>query len=109
MLQAERIADPASRLTAIYATYRDVARTNPAAVAPGTALNQDVTKALTKTKTDMQSDPSKAQLVDQAKTLIDAVLRGQTPPQPPTPPAPSQAPPPPSPPTPGGLPPVLPK
>ncbi|TML77930.1 MAG: hypothetical protein E6G04_08800 [Actinobacteria bacterium] len=68
-----------------------------------------MTKALTKTKTDMQSDPSKAQLVDQAKTLIDAVSRGQTPPQPPTPPAPSQAPPPPSPPTPGGLPPVLPK
>ena len=107
--QAERIADPAARMTAIYATYRDVAQDNPAAVAPGTALNHDVTKALTKTKTDMQSDPSKAQLVDQAKALIDAVSHGQTPPPPSTPPAPSQAPPPPSPPTPGGLPPVLPK
>ena len=110
--RAERIADPATRLTAIYAAYRDVARTDPAAVAPGTALNHDVTKALTKTKTDMQGDPTKTELVQQARDLIDAVSRGQTPPAPGTPPAPTGTPTPP--PTPGGsstngLPPILPK
>lgn len=110
--QAERIADPATRLTAIYATYRDVARTDPAAVAPGTAMNHEVTKALTKTKTDMQGDPTKAQLVQQARDLIDAVSRGQTPPPPTPPPAPTSTPTPPPPPggtTPGGIPPILPK
>jgi hypothetical protein len=91
--QAERIADPATRMNAIYATYRDVAKSDPKSVAPGTALNHDVTTALTKTKADMQSDPTKAKLVDQAKTLIDAVSRGQTPPPPPTPtPPPTPAP-----------------
>ena len=110
--QAERIADPATRMSAIYATYRDVARANPAAVAPGTALNKDVTKALTKTKTDMQGDPSNQQLVDQAGALIDAVSRGQTPPPPATPPVPQGTPTPPPPPggtTPGSVPPLLPK
>jgi hypothetical protein len=107
--RAEQIADPAARLTAIYAAYRDVARTDPAAVAPGTALNHDVTKALTKTKTDMQSDPTKTQLVQQARELIDAVSRGQTPPPPSTPPTPQGTPTPPPPPggsTPDGLPPL---
>jgi len=110
--RAERIADPAARLTAIYAAYRDVARTDPAAVAPGTALNHDVTKALTKTKTDMQGDPTKTQLVQQARDLIDAVSRGQTPPPPGTPPTPQGTPTPPPTPggaTPDGIPPVLPK
>lgn len=110
--QAERITDPAARMTAIYATYRDVARANPAAVAPGTALNKDVTKALTKTKTDMQGDPSNQQLVDQAGALIDAVSHGQTPPPPATPPVPQGTPTPPPPPggaAPNSLPPILPK
>jgi len=104
--QAERIADPATRLNAIYAAYRDVVQVSPAAVAPGTDLNRSVTKTLTKTKTDMQGNPSQAQLVNQAKTLIDAVSRGQTPPPPP---APSPSPPPaPTGSGPGGLPPILP-
>jgi hypothetical protein len=83
--QAERIADPATRLTAIDAAYREVVRTNPAAIAPGTDLNRDVTKTLTKTKTDAQKDPTQTQLVNQATTLIDAVSHGQTPPPPPAP------------------------
>jgi hypothetical protein len=83
--EAEHIADPASRFTAIDAVYRDVVRTNPAAVAPGTALNRDMTKALTKTKTDAQKNPSQTELVNQATTLIDAVSHGQTPPPPPAP------------------------
>ena len=106
--QAERIADPAARMSAIYATYRDVARTDPAAVAPGTALNHDVTTALTKTKTDMQTDPTKAQLVQQARTLIAAVTSGQTPPPPPAPSGTPSAPPAPGGSSPNGLPPVLP-
>ena len=97
--RAESIADPATRMTAIYNAYRAVAQATPAAVAPGTSMNREVTKALTKTKTDMQSDPTKSALVDQAKTLIDAVSHGQTPP-----PAPSGAPSPP--PAPGGSAPV---
>ena len=103
--QAERIVDPATRLTAIYAAYRDVVRSNPTAVAPGTDLNRDVTKALTKTKTDAQKDPSQTELVNQTTALIDAVSHGQTPPPPPTP----QPPAPPSGSAPGGLPPILPK
>ena len=87
--RAEQISDPGARLTAIYATYRDTVRSNPAAVAPGTALNKDMTKALTKTKTDMQGDPSKEQLVEQAKVLIDAVSKGEAPPAPQTPPPPT--------------------
>jgi hypothetical protein len=83
--QAERIADPATRLTAIDAAYREVVLTNPAAVAPGTDLNRDVTKTLTKTKTDAQGDPTQTELVTQATTLIDAVSNGQTPPPPPAP------------------------
>lgn len=105
LAQAERITDPAARMNAIYATYRDAARSDPKSVAPGTALNKDVTKALTKTKTDMQSDPTKTQFVDQARTLIDAVSHGQTPPPPPAP----SPPPPPGGSTPSGLPPILPK
>jgi hypothetical protein len=83
--QAERIVDPATRLKAIDAAYREVVRTNPAAVAPGTALNRDVSKTLAKTKTDAQKDPSQTQLVKQATALIDAVSQGQTPPPPPAP------------------------
>ena len=104
--QAERIVDPAMRLNAIYAAYRDVVRTNPTAVAPGTDLNRDVTKALTKTKTDAQKDPSQTALVNQATALIDAVSHGQTPPPPPAP-APTP-PPPPGGSTPSGVPPILP-
>jgi hypothetical protein len=107
--QAERIADPATRLTAIDAAYREVVRTNPAAVAPGTALNRDVTKALTKTKTDAQGDPTQTALVNQATALINAVSQGQTPSPPPTPaPTPPPTPAPPGGSVPGGLPPVLP-
>ena len=86
--RAESIADPATRMTAIYNAYRAVARANPSAVAPGTAINREVTKALKKTKTDMQSDPTKTALVDQAGALIDAVSHGQVPPPPPAPTAP---------------------
>jgi hypothetical protein len=100
--QAERIADPATRLTAIDAAYREVVRTNPAAIAPGTALNREVTKTLTKTKTHAQGDPTQTELVNQATTLIDAVSNGQTPPPPPAP----TPPPPPGGQGPGGLPPI---
>ena len=87
--RAEGITDPATRMTAIYNAYRDVATTTPAMVAPGTPLNHEVTKALTKTKKDMQGDPGKTALVDQARALIDAVSSGQAPPPPPPPPAPT--------------------
>jgi hypothetical protein len=83
--RAERISDPATRMTAIYNAYRDVARVEPARIAPGTALNREVTIALKKTKKDMQSDPTNTQLVDQVGSLIDAVASGQTPPPPPAP------------------------
>ena len=107
--QAERIADPATRLTAIAAAYGEVVRTNPAAIAPGTELNRDVTKALTKTKTDAQGDPTQTALVNQATALIDAVSHGQTPSPPPTPaPTPPTTPSPPGGSVPGGLPPILP-
>jgi len=111
--RAENIVDPATRLKAIYATYSDVARTDPAEIAPGTPLNHDVTKALPKTKTYAQKEPTQSAIVQQAKQLIDAVSQGKTPP-PPTPPAPPTSPPSPPPapqggPTPTGLPPVLPK
>ncbi|MGZ4210666.1 MAG: hypothetical protein ACXVQX_08730 [Actinomycetota bacterium] len=106
--RAERIEDPAVRLRAIYNTYKNLAASNPGAVAPGTELNTDIQRALTKTSSDAQGDPQQQQVLDQtAKWLQDiSTGTGLTPPSPAPsaspPPSPSPVPSPSTPPPPGG-------
>ncbi|MGZ4190709.1 MAG: hypothetical protein ACXVQ5_12830, partial [Actinomycetota bacterium] len=84
------------------------AASNPGAVAPGTELNTDIQRALTKTSSDAQGDPQQQQVLDQtAKWLQDiSTGTGLTPPSPAPsaspPPSPSPVPSPSTPPPPGG-------
>jgi hypothetical protein len=88
LAQAEQIPNPVARLRAIYVVYNKTAIEHPEAVAAGTAINQDVKIAVTKTKNEMQDDPQNQSLVDQATVWINDVAAGQ----PMTPPAPSPSP-----------------